>query len=639
MSVDVVLCSAPVMSVVRPSIALGLLQASLQRRGITCRSLYLNLLFAEAIGIDLNEEVAMESPASLRVGDWLFAGTLGKPLDRPEVATHRRALERSLGASMADLLAVREEAVPAFVATAAAAVLEHGPRLVGFTTMFDQTAASLAIAAEIKRRDPSIIVCMGGANCHGPMGEVLLRHYPQLDYVFTGEADLTFEAFAVAVLATGRASGIAGCLGRGEAKPVPPSPLMELERSPIPAYGDYFRQLALLAEHDRIRVSTPFESSRGCWWGQKHHCTFCGLNAEGMAFRAKSPERVLSELQTLERAHGVSLFAATDNIIALPHVAQVLAKLAPEDRSAPPPNRRLFYEMKSNADEAQLEIMARGGVVLVQPGIESLSADALRIMRKGVTPALNLRLLRNAAELGMGVIWSFLYGFPGERAETYGEIARLLPLFSHFHPPVSCTRIRLDRFSPNYERAAELGFSNVVPVPAYGAIYDVPREALAELAYFFDADAPTAAREADMASLREAIRDWRQSWYDAPTTPQLSLVEVGDGGLIKDTRSVAVEPLYYAARTEYAALRLLRSPLSREAFRDRFGQFADARAADHMLEALLTRKFVVEIAGDLLTLVAETGREIYGPDDRTDAPTGYVLPREPAPSRQLEPSA
>lgn len=32
------------------------------------------------------------------------------------------------------------------------------------------------------------------------------------------------------------------------------------------------------------------EGARGCWWGEKHHCTFCGLNGSLMKFRSKPPK-------------------------------------------------------------------------------------------------------------------------------------------------------------------------------------------------------------------------------------------------------------------------------------------------------------------------------------------------------------
>src|SRR3954471_8968661 len=72
MQADVVLCSAPVMSVVRPSIALGILQAGIEARGHRVETRYLSLDFANEVGIDLNEDLAERTPAHLLIGDWIF---------------------------------------------------------------------------------------------------------------------------------------------------------------------------------------------------------------------------------------------------------------------------------------------------------------------------------------------------------------------------------------------------------------------------------------------------------------------------------------------------------------------------------------------------------------------------------------
>ena len=48
----------------------------------------------------------------------------------------------------------------------------------------------------------------------------------------------------------------------------------------------------------RVRPQIPLETSRGCWWGMKHHCIFCGLNGKQMAFQDKSPDRVAQWFET-----------------------------------------------------------------------------------------------------------------------------------------------------------------------------------------------------------------------------------------------------------------------------------------------------------------------------------------------------
>ncbi len=624
MNADVVLCAAPVLSVVRPSIALGLLQAATRARGISVESLYLNLMFAERIGVDLNEDLANETPSALLASDWLFSGEIGAAPAAAAVAEHRAALARHFKADgVQKLQNLKDRRIAPFVDEAAARILARRPRIVGFTTTFEQTVASLAIARRLKAQDPSIVTCFGGANCHGPMGRTLLKHYDQIDYVFTGEADFAFADFAEALLTTGSPGEAEGWVSRsGQGRDA--GMFMALDALPVPDYADYHRQLAQLSERGRIRPSTPFESSRGCWWGQKRHCTFCGLNADGMTFRAKSADRVIRELTELEQTYGVRNFGATDNIISLKHVEGVLGKLADtEPRSAP---RRLFYEIKSNMNERDLTIMARAGVVWVQPGIESLSDEVLGIMRKGVTALLNIRMLRNCGELGMGVVWSILYGFPGEPADDYDRIADFLPLLSHLAPPVSCVRIRLDRFSPNYERAAEMGFSDLAPAPAYGAVHGLPADSLADLAYFFEGRAHSAASEADLVRLRAAVADWRAGWYAQETIPQLSAMEVQGGVLIKDTRVGAIEPLCYLTGAAAALLALARSPRALGQLAADLGATYAPDAVEDALIALHARGFILQIDDCILALPTDAAAALFDADDRSDHPTGFVLP-------------
>lgn len=626
MKVDVVLCCAPVMSVVRPSAALGLLQAALSERGVAVRSLYLNLLFAERIGIDLNELIAEKAPAHLLIGDWMFAPCLGPSPVRPEVARHLAEVEELLRRrDMERVKDIREGIAARFVDAAAGSILERRPRIVGFSTMFQQTAASLAIAAAVKRAAPDTVVVFGGANCHGPMGEVLLRHYPQIDHVFTGEADTAFPDFVQALL-----SGPGHRRGSVHALPV-----MQMDELPIPDYADYFTQIGDMAEAVRIRPSIPFESSRGCWWGQKHHCTFCGLNAQGMTFRAKSSERVLHELEVLGARHGIRRFAAADNIMGLPHVAGVMARLAEDGEDAS--GRTLFYEIKSNMDEAQIETLADAGVVQVQPGIESLSDDVLSIMRKGVDTLINIRVMRNCRSLGMGVIWSILYGFPGEPRIAYDEMAAMVPDLEHLQPPNGVVRIRLDRFSPNHGQADRFGFHDVRPVPAYGAIYDIPGRDLPDLAYFFEAEAPDAATEEDVARLRQAVARWRSLWYDGSPPPQLAMVRVGPGALVKDTRSIARAPLHYLEPPAVALLDGLRSPASLPTLVEALSIHHPREAVEAAVAQVTELRFVIRQGRKALSLVLDTGRSRFTEEARLDQPLGWLADApdavEPCPDR------
>src|SRR5437660_1142972 len=63
----------PYSNIHRPSIALGLLKASLRGTGITCAIDYANLRFAELVGLDVTGLMYFTRTDSL-IGEWTFAG-------------------------------------------------------------------------------------------------------------------------------------------------------------------------------------------------------------------------------------------------------------------------------------------------------------------------------------------------------------------------------------------------------------------------------------------------------------------------------------------------------------------------------------------------------------------------------------
>src|SRR5262249_51859847 len=146
--------------------------------------------------------------------------------------------------------------------------------------------------------------------------------------------------------------------------------------------------------------------------GQKHHCTFCGLNGQTMAFRAKSPDRVLSELKELLAKHPSNKVSMVDNIMPHPYFRDFLPRLGRQL-----PGLHVFYEQKANLSLDQVLTLKRAGVAVIQPGIEALCSSLLKRMDKGVSASQNLTLLRYARAADLAVNWNLLYAFPGDQAE------------------------------------------------------------------------------------------------------------------------------------------------------------------------------------------------------------------------------
>ena len=516
-----VLVSMPFMSLDRPSIQLGLLKAIGEEHGFAVRTLHANLDFAARIGAGYYRALA-ETRGPL-VGDWLFSvAAFGAEAPDPDArllderAGELSYLPGSWQEARARLLRTRDSDVPAVLDSLADSYPWHEVQVVGFSCTFQQNAASFALARRLKQRFPHLVMVFGGANFDGEMGPELVRSIECIDFAVTGEADASFPLLLRALASGADPAAVPGVSRRAgdrlvAAAPEPPS--ASLDDLPVPDYGEYFERaerLSLLPRAARHQVWIPFESARGCWWGAKHHCTFCGLNGTAMRFRAKSPQRVLDELARLARRYRSFRFEAVDNILDMRYLKELFPAIA--DSAS---DYQIFYEAKANLTRAQLRSLARGGVTHLQPGLESLSSNVLRLMDKGVRAAQNVNLLRWAQYYGIDVAWTILWGFPGETVEDYADQAAAASHLIHLQPPEGSGRIWLERFSPLYTEPERFGLLRSEPAPSYRYVYP-QRVDLDRVAYFFDYELDGALPESTYDPLRRALAGWADAWRSEP---------------------------------------------------------------------------------------------------------------------------
>ncbi|WP_345534816.1 RiPP maturation radical SAM C-methyltransferase [Phytohabitans rumicis] len=435
------------------------------------------------------------------LGDWIFAGSLyGDPTWRT-AELHRYAESARVDIDRA--VRMRPH-VDGFIALAAKKILATDPQVVGFTTTFMQNVPSLALAKRLKHLRPDLLVVMGGANCDGPMGHALHRNHPFVDYAVRGEGEIVLPRLLDRIEAGTGVHDLPGVCwwhdGESVANEqahttVPPAMI------PVPDFDSWQAQLSASPVREYVEPKLVLEGARGCWWGEKHQCTFCGLNGSFITFRSKSPEQLWHEIQTLMRRHRLLDLIMVDNILDMRYFHGLLPRLAASEWDL-----RIHYEVKSNLREDQVRQLAEARVAHVQPGIESLSSHALNLMDKGVSGTANVRLLRDCEDHQLTVSWNYLYGFPGECDDNYLAIIAQIPALVHLQPPGSATRIALERFSPYFEQPA-LGFPERTPAKLYDHVYDLPTAELMDLAYVFDTP-PRGIGEEVERWLREAIETW-----------------------------------------------------------------------------------------------------------------------------------
>jgi magnesium-protoporphyrin IX monomethyl ester (oxidative) cyclase len=383
----------------------------------------------------------------------------------------------------------------------------------------------------------------------------------------------------------------------------PPRPLIrDLDALPTPDYDDYFDALRASTLSTLIRPGLLAESSRGCWWGEKSHCTFCGLNGTGMKYRSKSPERVLTELGELSRRYGVNGIQFVDNILDMSYFRTMLPRLAAEGSPY-----ALFYETKANLRREQVKLLADAGVRWIQPGIESLDDNVLRLIGKGNSTLINLQLLKWCSEFGINAAWNMLSGVPGESDSWYAAMAEWLPAIFHLQPPSGVNRVRYDRFSPYHTRARDFGLT-LQPSRAYAYVYPLPRESLMELAYSFEDERQPGhvhrglPGQPGQQKLQAAVEEWNDRWHTS--RPVLRVRDEGDRLDVVDTRPCARQRTWTSGALEAEIYRLCDSAQAPASvlnqLRARHGREVPAPEVDAAIEALCRANLVLCLNGKLL---------------------------------------
>lgn len=552
---DILLVSMPFGPLLSPSLGLSLLQPQAVARGLSCRCEYFTLAFGERIGEALYSKITSQHRAMSRafVGEWIFSHALydwdaaqderylKDVLLKPPAWLGRNPTRPPSGSELRAILEARDGAM-AFVDWCAERIVEVQPRILGLTSVFQQHLASLALARRVKQRLPDTFIVMGGANCEATMGVETMRQFPYVDAIVSGEADSVFGELATRVVRREPTAGIPGvitqaqvaCAGEPVGAATAPT-VIDLDALPYPDFSDFFEQFGRSRFAKDWEPSLFVETSRGCWWGERMHCTFCGLNGDTMAFRSKSAPRALAELTHLATSHPECDIQVVDNILDLKYFRTLLPQLA--ERKL---NVSLFYETKSNLKKDQVHLLREAGVLTIQPGIESFSDRVLKQMKKGVSGLQNIQLLKWCKELGVHPIWNLLIGFPQESADDYFEMAALAARICHLPKPSGVSMIRLDRFSPNFTQAGQLGFTKLRPLPFYEFLYDLPEAARHNLAYYFAYDYKVPQDVARYAEpLVKRVHAWTTTWKHA----ELVSVDVDNRLVLLDTRPRARTPV------------------------------------------------------------------------------------------------
>ena len=524
------------------NLGIALLAGGLEDQGFFTRTFYWNYRLLDHIPGDTLERrrqiyTLFTQRDLFPWNEWIFTRQIFKEemeALEPDITARMARLNRELGASLApftpeDVLRRVADAVPALIDGMVDDLM--GFDVVGITSTFYQNGAALALAKRLKERSPETRVVLGGANCDGEMGLAQMENFEFLDYVFSGEVDFEFPKFMITLEQGGDLNEVRGLIRREDGRIVQglkSSPVHDMDKLPVPTFDDYIEERKRYGLYDPESLVLPLESSRGCWWGAKHHCTFCGLNAGGMGYRQKNEQRFREEVAAVAERYGAKYLFMADNILSAKYYRDFIQWAKEHELGI-----SYFYEIKSNVTRSMVADLADAGVTMVQPGIESLSTPILKLMGKGVRGIQNIAFLKYAYDYGVVPAWNFLAGFPGEDPEEYQKMTALVPLLSHLAPPNGVVDIEFHRFSP-YHNDPEAYEITLRPHPNYFFIYPLPEEQVARLAYVFEVEGRTSMSLSYLANLNHAVTGWIRSYREGRST--LTWALDGEDILVRDRR-------------------------------------------------------------------------------------------------------
>ena len=272
----------------------------------------------------------------------------------------------------------------------------------------------LETAKALKQALPKAKIVVGGL-WFSAMPEPTLNDYPYIDYVVMGEEE-SFLDLLNAIKKGGEVKDVAGCASRVGGKAVlgPHKPLLQdLDKLPLPAY-DLF-PMDKYVGHTHWKPFVEMVTSRGC----PSACTFCyewdqydpRSPQDFLKWRAKSPQRVIDELELLEKKFGVKVVVIQDdNFNVDAKRVEEFCNLKKEKK-----NNVKWVSLGRAVDwincESILPLMKETGLFMGVFGIEVTTAEELKKVAKGITIDQIKKTIEILRKQDIAIVADIMMGF------------------------------------------------------------------------------------------------------------------------------------------------------------------------------------------------------------------------------------
>lgn len=283
------------------------------------------------------------------------------------------------------------------------------PQVIGFSILHANRWGGIEIARVAKRIDPRVVVVFGGVGATH-LWEHLLGHFPEIDHVVLGEGERTFPALVERLGESGSSDpgplpGLAGRRGGRPFRNAAARPVRDLDALPMPARHFDFAHLSL---------------TRGC----PGECRFCGSpRFWGRRVRSHSADYFVDQLAALRRK-GRRFFFVSDDTFTLNRRRVIAVCRRIIERGLD-----IRWAAISRVDAVDGEVLAwmrRAGCIQISYGVESGSAEVRRRLNKLFSEREVREAFAQTQRYGIMARAYFIYGSPGETAETIQQSIDLM---------------------------------------------------------------------------------------------------------------------------------------------------------------------------------------------------------------------
>ncbi len=301
-------------------------------------------------------------------------------------------------------------------------IAEYRPDVVGLTAMSFQFATARRIASLIKSLNKDIKIVLGGYHATLMYDEICKSEESDpFDFLVRGEGDICFNELLGAINGKRAIEGVLGISFRNGGCFIhnPPRPLEDLSKIKIP---DRSKRIWKGYQYYGFTLDIV-ESSRGCVMP----CNFCSMDKMyGKTFRRFSVERILADISNAKQQGANFIVFSDDNftldVTGFESLCDAIVDAGHDDI-------RYIIQASSTgiaSSNTLVEKMARAGFRIVFLGIENVSEENLRLMKKGNIIEKTKLAVKRLHEHDIMIVGGMIIGNPNDKEE---DIARNYEFF------------------------------------------------------------------------------------------------------------------------------------------------------------------------------------------------------------------